>query len=134
MINAIFVLVFFNDDNDDDDNDNDNNFNDYCRKKNFKSVFIIFFFFIFFFIVVALIYIDSLFYLLVDFDAIFQLIREHDFLNRLDANVLSIREIVVVEIRDAVFQSIRFVNLDVVVKFIRKLEFHHFIIIFHFFR
>jgi hypothetical protein len=41
-------------------------------------------------------------------------------LNRFDANVLSIREIVVVEIRDAVFQSIRFVNLDVVVKLISR--------------
>jgi hypothetical protein len=81
-----------------------------------------------------LIHIDSLFYLLVDFDAIFQSVREHDLLNRLDANVLSIREIVVVEIRDAVFQSIRFVNLDVVVKSIRRFEFHHFIIIFHLFR
>jgi hypothetical protein len=47
---------------------------------------------------------------------------------------LSIREIVVVEIRDAVFQLIRFVNLDVVVKSIRKLEFHNFKIFFHFFR
>jgi hypothetical protein len=81
-----------------------------------------------------LIHIDSFFYLFVDFDAIFQSIRKHDLLNRLDANVLSIREIVVVEIDDAVFQSIRFVNLDVVVKSIRKLEFHHLIIIFHFFR
>jgi hypothetical protein len=81
-----------------------------------------------------LIHIDSLFYFLVDLDAIFQSIREHDFLNRLDANVLSIRKIVVVEIRDVVFQSIRFVNLDVVVKLIRELEFHHFIIIFLFFR
>jgi hypothetical protein len=81
-----------------------------------------------------LIHIDSLSYLLVDLDAIFQSIREHDLLNRLDANVLSIRKIVVVEIRDVVFQSIRFVNLDVVVKSIRKLEFHHLIIIFHFFR
>jgi hypothetical protein len=81
-----------------------------------------------------LIHIDSLFYLLVDLDAIFQSISKHDLLNRFDANVLSIRKIVVVEIRDAVFQSIRFVNLDVVVKSIRKLEFHHFIIIFHFFR
>jgi hypothetical protein len=81
-----------------------------------------------------LIHIDSFSYLFVDLDAIFQSIREHDLLNRLDANVLSIREIVVVEIRDAVFQSIRFINLDVVVKSIRELEFHHLIIIFHFFR
>jgi hypothetical protein len=81
-----------------------------------------------------LIHIDSFSYFLVDFDAIFQSIREHDLLNRLDANVLSIRKIVVVEIRDAVFQSIRFVNFNVVVKSIRKLELHHFIIIFHFFR
>jgi hypothetical protein len=81
-----------------------------------------------------LIHIDSFFYLLVDLDATFQSIREHHFLNRLDANVLSIRKIVVVEIRDAVFQLIRFVNLDVVVKSIRKLELHHLIIIFHFFR
>jgi hypothetical protein len=81
-----------------------------------------------------LIHIDSFFYLFVDLDAIFQLIREHDLLNRLDANVLSIRKVVVVEIRDAVFQSIRFVNLDVVVKSIRELELHHHIIIFHFFR
>jgi hypothetical protein len=81
-----------------------------------------------------LIHIDLLFYFLVDLDAIFQSIREHDFLNRLDANVLSIREIIVVEIRDAVFQLIRFVNFDVVVKSIRKFELHHIIIIFHFFR
>jgi hypothetical protein len=81
-----------------------------------------------------LIHIDSLSYLLVDLDAIFQSIRKHDLLNRFDANVLSIRELIVVEIRDAVFQSIRFVNLDVVVKSIRKLEFYHLIIIFHFLR
>ncbi len=92
------------------------------------------FFFIFLFIVVALIYIDLFFYFLVDFDAIFQSIRKHDLLNRLNANVLSIREIVIVEIRDVVFQSICFVNLDVVVKSIRKFELHHLIIIFHFFR
>jgi hypothetical protein len=100
----------------------------------FKNAFIFFFFFILFFIVVALIHRDSFFYLLVDLDAIFQLIQEHDFLNRLDANVLSIREIVVVEIRDAHLESIRFVNLDVVVRSIRKFVFHDLKIFFHLFR
>jgi hypothetical protein len=132
-MNAIFVLVFLNDDSDDDD-DNDDSFNDCCRKRNLKSAFITFLFFTLLFIVVALIYIDSLSYLFVDLDAIFQSIREHDLLNRLDANVLSIREIVVVEIRGVVSQSIRFVNLDVIVRSIRELKLNHLIVIFHFFR
>jgi uncharacterized membrane protein len=74
-----------------------------CQKKNLKNVFIFFFFFILFFIVVVLIHRDALFYFFVDLDAIFQSIQKHDLLNRFDANVLSIRKIVIVEIRDAVF-------------------------------